>query len=308
MSEQSTGNEQGPDAAPPRTGPRPVQRPEVDPAEAAAFGRPDGVDSSFDHSATTHGGSTHDDGVTQAPPQPESLRTAFARPAGSADTLQRPPGGVEERAEAERHFWSGGQEQPWRDPGAAAVLGPPALGDEPNDQDRQREPGALMSVPELLFGSRVAPRALLALVLVVLLVGAAGGVAGWALGRGGSSLTDGSATLAAVKPTVERAPNSIAKVAARVAPAVVSLEVQAGSVGAVGSGVVISKDGYVITNNHVVSVGGAKHPKITAVFTDGSRVPAAIVGKDQDRPRRGEGRRQQPHRDPDGPLLAPGCG
>ena len=35
------------DSAPPRLAPRPLYRPTVDPAAAAAFGRPDGVDSSF---------------------------------------------------------------------------------------------------------------------------------------------------------------------------------------------------------------------------------------------------------------------
>lgn len=278
MSEQSTGT--GPAPGPegrPRLGPRPLERPPVDQGQAEVFGRPQGVGSAFDRSEPPRGAGPGE--LVHAPPQPEALHTAFSRPSGTADTLQRPPEGTTDDGEHESHFWSDEQERPWRDPGAAAVLGPPAVG----EQETRRKPdgsGSLLSVPELLFGRRVKPRSLLVLLLVTVLVGAAGGVAGWALGRGGSGLTDGSATLAQVDPSVERAPNSIAAVSARVSPAVVSLEVQSGSVGAVGSGVVIDPDGYLLTNNHVVSVGGAAHPKITAVFTDGTRVPAAVVGKD----------------------------
>lgn len=44
----------------------------------------------------------------------------------------------------------------------------------------------------------------------------------------------------------------------------------------VGSGVVISRDGYILTNNHVV--GGAK--EITVTFSDGRKTTADIVGVD----------------------------
>jgi 2-alkenal reductase len=43
-----------------------------------------------------------------------------------------------------------------------------------------------------------------------------------------------------------------------------------------GSGVIISKDGYVITNNHVVE--GAR--KLEVIFRDGTSVEAALVGTD----------------------------
>lgn len=282
MSEQSTGTDlgSGPDGRP-RLQPRPLDSPPVDADQAEVFGRPSGVHSAFDRSRQPGLGEPagSSGGLSHAPPQPEALHTAFSRPPDNPDTLQRPPGETPDSGAAEDHFWSGEQEQPWRDPGAAAVLGPPAVGEDAAPPTSSTA-APLLSVPELLFGRRVKPRSLLVLLLVTLLVGAAGGAAGWALGRGGNALTDGSATLAQVDPGVERAPDSIAGVADRVSPAVVSLEVQSGSVGAVGSGVVIDSDGYVLTNNHVVSVGGAAKPKITAVFTDGSKVPAAVVGKD----------------------------
>lgn len=43
-----------------------------------------------------------------------------------------------------------------------------------------------------------------------------------------------------------------------------------------GSGVIISKDGYILTNNHVIE--GAK--KITVRMSDGKRLPARLIGRD----------------------------
>jgi S1-C subfamily serine protease len=144
-----------------------------------------------------------------------------------------------------------------------------------------RDPGPKLSVPDVLFGRRVKATALAVLLVAVLGLGAAGGVIGWLLARAGNSLTDGSVTLAQVDPHVQRAPGSAAAVAKRVSPAVVSLQIRQGSGGETGSGVVINKKGYILTNNHVVALA-AKNTKarITAVFSDGSRAHAKIVGRD----------------------------
>jgi S1-C subfamily serine protease len=135
-------------------------------------------------------------------------------------------------------------------------------------------------VPELLFGRRVKPSALVVLLVAALLVGAVGGVTGWALGNGGNALTDVGNTLTQTNNANERAPNSVAGITARVTPAVVSLEVLAGNNGYVGSGVVIDPKGYILTNNHVVAPTGGNADSITAVFSSGARVPATIVGRD----------------------------
>jgi S1-C subfamily serine protease len=126
----------------------------------------------------------------------------------------------------------------------------------------------------------VKPSALIVLLVAALLVGAIGGVTGWALGSGGSSLTDVGNTLAQTNAANERAPGSVAGITARVAPAVVSLEVQAGTSGDVGSGVVIDPKGYILTNNHVIAIAASGAGSITAVFSSGARVAASIVGRD----------------------------
>lgn len=51
-----------------------------------------------------------------------------------------------------------------------------------------------------------------------------------------------------------------------------------------GSGFIISADGYVVTNNHVVAPGarGATVDSITVTLTDGKEYPAKLIGRDQD--------------------------
>ena len=78
-------------------------------------------------------------------------------------------------------------------------------------------------------------------------------------------------------PVVARSAGSVAAVAAKILPSVVSLEVRAGSSGDTGTGIVISKDGYILTNNHVVAAarnGG----RLTVVFPDKSSAKGTIVG------------------------------
>lgn len=77
-----------------------------------------------------------------------------------------------------------------------------------------------------------------------------------------------------------RAPDSVAGVAARVLPSVVSLEVGNGSGGdgATGSGFLI-KDGYVVTNNHVVAMA-ARGGEIQIQFHNRKTTRGRIVGRD----------------------------
>jgi putative serine protease PepD len=68
--------------------------------------------------------------------------------------------------------------------------------------------------------------------------------------------------------------NPISRIAAEVQPAVVSLTASAPGTEAGGSGVVISPDGVIVTNAHVI--GGAE--EITVRFSDGSTAEAEVVG------------------------------
>jgi len=116
--------------------------------------------------------------------------------------------------------------------------------------------------------------------LVALLVG---GVAGGTVGylTGGSS-GPASNALDAPKPAQQtgNAPaGSVESVAQKLSPSVVELQVSGQQGAGEGSGFVISTDGYILTNNHVVEVG-ANGGQIQAVFQDGRKAAAKVVGRD----------------------------
>ena len=110
--------------------------------------------------------------------------------------------------------------------------------------------------------------------LVIALI--AGGV-GATIGRTSSSNISGS--FVSTENTVERAPGSIANLAARVIPGVVSISVEASGGSDTGSGFFLSSDGYVLTNNHVVQAA-ASGGTITVAISTGKKYSAKIVGRD----------------------------
>ncbi|PZG18190.1 peptidase S1 [Micromonospora craterilacus] len=96
------------------------------------------------------------------------------------------------------------------------------------------------------------------------------GVAGGALAL---ALSDG----AGVTRTYSAAPiidgADLPRIAASVQDSVVSITTGSGE----GSGVVLSADGYVLTNNHVVAGGG---DTVLVIFADGTKAQAQVVGTD----------------------------
>jgi len=72
---------------------------------------------------------------------------------------------------------------------------------------------------------------------------------------------------------------SVEKVAATVLPSVVKINVSGSQGSGSGSGIVLSKDGNILTNNHVVALasGGGS---MTVSFNDGTTVKASLIGTD----------------------------
>jgi S1-C subfamily serine protease len=68
--------------------------------------------------------------------------------------------------------------------------------------------------------------------------------------------------------------------AAKAAPSVVTIYVASGSNSGSGSGVVLTDDGYVLTNNHVVSLDGGGTGTVQARTSDGTLYDATVVGTD----------------------------
>ncbi|WP_343601167.1 trypsin-like peptidase domain-containing protein [Mycobacterium sp.] len=81
---------------------------------------------------------------------------------------------------------------------------------------------------------------------------------------------------------------SVEQVAAKVVPSVVMLETNLGRQSEEGSGIILTSDGLILTNNHVVAAAAdAGHdgapggpPKTTVTFSDGRTAPFSVVGTD----------------------------
>ena len=73
--------------------------------------------------------------------------------------------------------------------------------------------------------------------------------------------------------------SEITAVAATAMPSVVTIEVAGAQGAGSGSGVIISSEGYVMTNAHVVSIG-AQEPAVRVTTSDGRLLGAEVVGRD----------------------------
>ncbi|NUU29422.1 trypsin-like peptidase domain-containing protein [Curtobacterium sp. Csp1] len=127
---------------------------------------------------------------------------------------------------------------------------------------------------------------MLPIVAGLVLAGLVGGGAGWAAGAsqaGGGTVVGSSSSQNGGNLTVNDYNNAtvVTAVAAQATPSVVTINVSAGSEGGTGSGVVFSKDGYIVTNTHVVTLDGdSGNGTITVTTSDGKIYPAKLVGTD----------------------------
>ncbi len=263
----------------PRLAPRPVSRPPVDAASRQAFGRPDGVQGSFvaERVRPTKYRNQGEFSPHDEPADPV-LSEAFGRPFPGADSLQRHPtdaGALDDGKDQPDE-----PEDPWRDPGAAAALGEPALTTAQAHTAAGAERDRL-GVRDVLFGGRVSYPALLVLAVLALLIGLIGGVVGRKTAEVVEAFTTSKVTLA-TNGNSEAPAGRFAKVAAAVADSVVTIQSVSDQEGMQGSGFVVDGRGYIVTNNHVISEA-ANNPsqfKTTVVFNDGKEVPANLVGRD----------------------------
>jgi putative serine protease PepD len=114
----------------------------------------------------------------------------------------------------------------------------------------------------------------------------AGALIGGGAGAGVASLVDDPATArgtsAAAQNVVIQNPETATTATAaagKAAPSVVTIYVASGSNSASGSGVILTDDGYVVTNNHVVADAGSGG-SVQARTADGTLYDATVVGTD----------------------------
>lgn len=194
---------------------------------------------------------------------------------------------------------------PTRSPAsAAAAWPPPAAGTAPQHPGYASAPTGATTPTGQAFGpaatdahptlampstTSTAPRKkssvprVAALLVAAALVGGGAGLGGT---YAGLNLWGGSNTSAASGPsaiTVNNpdSVNNTSAVAAKVVPSVVTISATAGQSGGTGSGVILSQDGYVLTNTHVVTLDGQSgSAKISVTTSDGKVYSAKVVGTD----------------------------
>jgi putative serine protease PepD len=125
------------------------------------------------------------------------------------------------------------------------------------------------------------------LAIAVVAAGVGGGIA--TLGRPDRpTVTTTISASAPALPAANLPAGSVEQVAAKVVPSVVKLETEQGRQSKEGSGIILSSDGLILTNNHVVSAAqpaggqgqgqGGVQTKVT--FADGNTTPFTVVGTD----------------------------
>jgi len=114
-------------------------------------------------------------------------------------------------------------------------------------------------------------------ILIALLAGSVGGILG--VNASGGDIFH-RVQLVSSTSTIERAPDSVAGIAQRVLPSVVSISTRTLNGGATGSGFIIDSNGYILTNNHVISEAAQSGGSIQVSLNDGSNYSAKVVGRD----------------------------
>ncbi len=186
------------------------------------------------------------------PGEPPVRPSAFSSPSGPA--VPPPPA----THPAQEPYASGGAGGPG-DPFGAYALSP-----APAPQSKPRRGGT----------------GLVAAVIVAALVagGVGGGIGYWAAQRGDNGSTTVSA--ATDPKDLNRAPTSVAGIANKALPSVVTIQASGGQESGTGTGFVYDTQGHILTNNHVVAPA-ANGGKLTATFSDGRKFDAEVVGRAQ---------------------------
>ena len=205
--------------------------------------------------------SGHDTQVIAAPAGVDADGSAAAPPAAE--------GGAEAPTAAGTHDTA-----VLSDPSAPPAAWPPPSGAWPEHYQPGAAPQGSSPAPTKGKGRTaglIAGAALLALV-----AGTAGGVVGYQVASQNASESAIAAPSSGAEQASPPADGSIAAIAEAVTPAVVNIGASSGGGEATGSGFVISSDGYIVTNHHVID-GAAG---LVVNFADGSSADAELVGSD----------------------------
>ncbi|MEU4891333.1 trypsin-like peptidase domain-containing protein [Streptomyces sp. NPDC044780] len=161
------------------------------------------------------------------------------------------------------------------EPHPGALVAQPA----PTAQWRGYDPWAVVPPPAAPAKTVSRRRAWLAVLLIALVAGCVGGGIGAYAERDSAS---GGVEVKLPQAPAEketRAPDSIAGIAARSLPGVVTIHVRGSSEEGTGTGFVLDKQGHILTNNHVVQPAGTDGD-ISVTFNSGQDADAEVIGRD----------------------------
>ncbi|MDT0387048.1 trypsin-like peptidase domain-containing protein [Streptomyces dubilierae] len=273
------GTPGGSPGVPAQDAPKPLHDP--DPYSTPPYGEPGpwAPAPPVQHPAATpaHGGATP---ATDHPVSGAPASAPYGPPAGGqAHAPYGPSGGGQAQAVVPA------QVQPQNPPGPAGYAEAPVPAPVP-DPWRRYDPWAAPAplqqtgapTPSTEQRRRRGRRTLLLGALVLALVsGGIGGLVGTYLERNG-----GVGTLElpqAGKEAASRDADSVAGIAGRALPSVVTLHVSGSGEQGTGTGFVLDTRGHILTNNHVVRPAGTSG-EITVTFHGGETAEAELVGRD----------------------------
>ncbi|MFJ6885611.1 trypsin-like peptidase domain-containing protein [Streptomyces californicus] len=191
------------------------------------------------------------DGFPLPPPPP---RTHAPQPPHGAPEHPAPP--PQQTHTQPQTQWL--QYDPWGAPGEPLTRPGPEGGDP--GRRKKRRGGAFMG----------------ALLLALVAGGIGGGVGAYVERNGGLTTVE---LPQADRDNGDRAPESVAGIAASALPSVVTLHVSGAAESGTGTGFVLDAQGHILTNNHVVAPAGSGGD-ITVTFSTGETASAELVGKD----------------------------
>lgn len=189
------------------------------------------------------------------------------------------PGGYEHGYEGRSAGYTGGYSQQPYDWRYARQPQPDPAQQQPRPQYDPYRPSQTPQQPQKR--SRAGALAVGAVAIAVVSAGIGGGVAVLATpDQPSTSFSSGGATPG--MPAASVPAGTVEQVAAKVVPSVVKLETNMGRASEEGSGIILSSDGLILTNNHVVAAGDAPggRPQTKVTFADGRTAPFTVVGTD----------------------------
>jgi len=266
---------------------------ENEPQDAATAGGATPVEAAQSSAHQSHDAGAGD---VQRPPLPEQSATQAAQTqAGAASAT--PPAAPQSAPPA-----SGGYaaQAPYTAPAAPAghtapygapSFGTSAFGTQPTAPYGTAAPtvagGPVHTAPHSAdvhaSGAKIGAGKIVGIMVAAALVGGAAGIGGAAAGASlfpqAQTVISGAPSTVTVNNT--SSVNQTTAIAAKVVPSVVTISATSGSSGGTGSGVVLTSDGYVVTNTHVVTLDGQTgDAKLSVTASDGKVYAATIVGTD----------------------------